>query len=76
MLPPKIAMGPRLVSSDPADVAAVANYTALALKIAKLLDPNSRVTEQHINNSITEFVDLERQLAEVRRGCLYSETCL
>ena len=63
---PVIPLQSKLVSSDPADVATVDNYKAMALRIAKLLDPNSTVPEQHMVNAIAEFVDFEKVLAQVR----------
>ena len=65
MSPAQFPLDKKLVSSDPKDVAAVDNYKAIALRIAKLLDPSSRVPEQHMVDSIAQFVDLETQLAQV-----------
>ena len=61
----KFPMDTTLASSDPKDVTAVDNYKAIALRIAKLLDPSSQVPEQHMIDSIAEFVDLESQIALV-----------
>ena len=65
MRPADIPMDKKLVSSDPKDVAAVDDYKAIALRIAKLLDTSSSVPEQHMIDSIAELVDLEKQLAQV-----------
>ena len=78
MKPPKIALASKLVSSDPAAVAAVESYETLALRIAKLLDPKSMVPEQHLNNSITALINLEKELAKVIIGLTwypYPKSC-
>ena len=64
-----MALGPKLLSTDPADVAIVDEYKAIILRFAKMLDPNSQVSESHMVESIDALVDLEKALAGVSNGC-------
>ena len=66
---PAIKLGAKLVSSDPADVAVIDNYKAIALRLAKMLAPS--VSEAHMVDSIDKFMDLETELAKVGISCSY-----
>ena len=63
--PPEIALAKKLLSSDPADVAAVERYEALALRMANHLKYSWFMPDQHMKDSIKAFVGLERELAKV-----------